>query len=131
MTSLRHEVNVLKLLQRAGFGGRLPPVLGIVQHEGSVRDLVRAEGGQEGGADGRPGRIACACLSCMGPASKLLVSNASLMPPPAHCCSHCLAMPCLCTATARWPASSATPATGELQGAGLQRAWLQCQARLA
>lgn len=45
---LRNEVNVLKLLECAGFGDRVPPILGIVQHEGSVRDLVRAEGGQEG-----------------------------------------------------------------------------------
>lgn len=79
---LRNEVNVLKLLECAGFGDRVPPILGIVQHEGSVRDLVRAEGGQEGVASeqaaslqralaslsgaGLAGREQCGCPAKMG-----------------------------------------------------------------
>jgi serine/threonine protein kinase len=35
---MRNEVNVLKLLELSGLGDRVPPVLGIVQHPGTVKD---------------------------------------------------------------------------------------------
>ena len=48
MVNLRNEVNALMLLGDAGFAERVPRVLGIVQHRGDMKDLVRTWAGREG-----------------------------------------------------------------------------------
>lgn len=42
--ALRKEVNLLSILHHSGYADRVPPVLGVVQHLGSLKDMVRCCG---------------------------------------------------------------------------------------